>query len=176
MPQHRIHVGALRQRLGQRLEVEVDQRLCSVRVVDTRISDEPVTGSLTLESIERGVSVTGAISVPWQGECRRCLEPVTGVAEAFVDEIFQVHAPPDSDIIDFDGDTVVLDQVIRDNAMASLPLSPLCRPDCQGPDPDRYPPGLEGERPGLRESDRRSSDDVPAALDPRWAALDQLDL
>ena len=65
--------------------------------------------------------------------------------------------------------TVVLDQVIHDTALAALPLSPLCRPDCAGPDPDRYRPGL-GERPVDPD------EPAEAALDPRWAALQDLEL
>ena len=44
--------------------------------------------------------------------------------------------------------------------MGALPLVPLCRPDCAGPSPDRFPTG-----PG--------DEDVQPA-DPRWAALDDL--
>ncbi len=179
MPHHRVHVGALRQRLGQRMDVEIGQRIAPVQVIATRIADQPVTGTLTVESIERGVSVTGTIAVAWEGECRRCLDPVTGVANAVVDEIFQVHAPPDSDIVDFDGDTIVLDEVVRENAMASLPLSPLCRPECEGPDPGRYRTGIAGDRIPVvdpNRTDARSGEGDSAPVDPRWAALDQLDL
>ena len=166
---HRVHVGALRQRLGQRITVEVEQKLPDLKVIATRSTDEPVVGELTIESIERGVSVTGFLTVHWVGDCRRCLEPVPGVETPFVDEVFQFGAEPGGDLIPFDGETVILVQVIRDTALASLPLSPLCRPDCAGPDPDRYRPGV-GER--LRD---------PGALaepegDPRWAALSELDL
>jgi uncharacterized protein len=167
--QHRVHVGALRQRLGQRLTVEVEQRLPQLEVIATRTTSEPVTGTLTIESVERGVSVTGYLKVDWIADCRRCLEPVTGSEQTFVDEIFQVGAEPGGDLIPFDGETVVLDQVIHDTAMASLPLSPLCGDDCQGPDPDRYLPGV-GERP--------IDPDAPnePAGDPRWAALGDLKL
>lgn len=166
-PRHRIHVGALRQRLGQRLDVDVDTVLGGLKVIATETTDEPVTGTLTVESIERGVSVTGSLRVEWTAECRRCLDRVTGVVDALVDEIFQVDAPPDSDIIDFDGDTIVLDDVIRESALAALPLAPLCGSDCDGPAPDRYRPGLHGRRAGDSDTETR---------DPRWAALDQLDL
>ncbi|MGI9610066.1 MAG: YceD family protein, partial [Acidimicrobiia bacterium] len=112
--QHRVHVGALRQRLGQRLSVEVEQKLPELEVIATRTTPDPVTGTLTIESIERGVSVTGYLDVEWIADCRRCLEPVVGVEHTFVDEIFQVGAEAGGDLIPFDGDTVVLDQVIHD--------------------------------------------------------------
>ncbi len=166
---HRVHVGALRQRLGQRLTVEVEQTLPGLEVIATRSTEDPVTGELTIESIERGVSVTGFLTMHWIGDCRRCLEPVSGVELPFVDEIFQYGAELGGDLIPFDGDTVILDQVIRDTALASLPLSPLCGPDCAGPDPDRYRPGV-GERP--------LDPDAPPGPqgDPRWSALSDLEL
>ena len=167
--QHRVHVGALRQRLGQRLDVEIEQDVPGLEVIASRTTEEPVVGTLTIESIERGVSVTGVLDVPWMADCRRCLEPVRGTERAVVDEIFQVGAEPGGDLIPFDGETVVLDQVVHDTALAALPLSPLCEPDCAGPDPDRYRPGL-GERPV--DPDESSE----AAIDPRWAALQDLEL
>ncbi len=171
-----MHVGGLRQRLGQRVEIDVEESFPGLQVIASRTTDAPVTGTLTIESIERGVSVTGNITVEWEAECRRCLEDIRGQSHPFVDEIFQIAAPDHSDVIDFDGETVVLDDVLRENAMAALPLSPLCGPDCEGPDPKRFPPGLGGESP--TDSDEPTaaalSERVPA--DPRWAALDGLDL
>ncbi len=167
--QHRVHVGALRQRLGQRLWVDVEQKPPEVEVIATRTTSEPVIGRLTIESVERGVSVTGYLNVHWIADCRRCLESVTGTERAFVDEIFQVGAEPGGDLIPFDGETVILDQVIHDTAVASLPLSPLCGDICEGPDPDRYKPGL-GQRP---VDPNRAAE---LAGDPRWAALGDLKL
>lgn len=167
--QYRVHVGALRQRLGQRLSIDVEQTLPERQVIATRTTSDPVTGTLTIESIERGVSVTGRLQVKWIAECRRCLESVTGVEDAFVDEIFQVGAEPGGDLIPFDGETVVLDQVIHDTALASLPLSPLCDDDCAGPDPDRYHPGV-----GKRTVDPDAPDEP--GNDPRWAVLSELKL
>lgn len=167
--QHRVHVGALRQRLGQRLSVDVEVLLPERQVIATRTTSKPITGTLTIESIERGVSVSGYLQVHWAADCRRCIEPVTGVEHAFVDEIFQIGADPGGDLIPFDGETVVLDQVIHDTALASLPLLPLCDDSCQGPDPDRYRPGV-GERPVDPDASDRH------AGDPRWAALSELKL
>jgi uncharacterized protein len=155
--------------LGQRLWVDVEQTLPERRVIATRTTSDPVTGTLTIESIERGVSVTGFLQVKWIADCRRCLEPVTGVEQAFVDEIFQVGAESGGDIIPFDGETIVLDQVVHDAALASLPLSPLCEDTCEGPDPDRYRPGI-GERPVDPDAPAQSD------TDPRWGPLSELKL
>ncbi len=165
-PRREVHVGELRRRLGTRRVVDIDLELQPVEVVASRNTADPVTGSLTIESIERGVTVSGTLSFGWEGECRRCLEAVAGTAEVDVMEIFQVDAPPDTDdISELVGDTVDLGPVVRDAVLAALPLAPLCRDDCAGPDPDRYPT--------VNESDLELPAPTP---DPRWAVLDELDL
>ncbi len=167
---HRANVVDLRRRPGQRTDRLINIVLARQVVVGSRTVRRPVTGNLIVESIERGVSAVGTVSFEWEGDCRRCLEVVVGQFEIDVAEIFLVGAPEDADIIDFDGEMIDLLPVVRDAVALSLPLAPLCQDDCAGPDPDRYPALL---------ADAGATDDgegqVPV-LDPRWAALDQLDL
>ncbi len=165
-----VNVTDLRRRLGQRREITVDLVIDEQVVVGSRTLSEPVTGSLTIESIERGVSVLGPVRFAWAGECRRCLEPVSGHLDIVIDEIFQVDAPDDSELIPFDGETVQLAPVITDAVALSLPLAPLCADDCAGPDPDRYPARTADEYEADQAAEREETPD------PRWAALDQLDL
>lgn len=167
-----VNVTDLRKRLGQRREVTIEATLARQQVLDTHTLRTPVRGEITVESIERGVSLHGHVSFDWEGDCRRCLEPVQGTTEIEIDEICQVHAPPNSDIVDFDGEKIDLLPLIRDAVGLSLPLAPLCRDDCPGPDPDRYPALTEDE---LDAAEAADEEDRPPA-DPRWAALDGLDL
>jgi uncharacterized protein len=111
------------------------------------------------------VSVLGRVGFDWEGDCRRCLEPVVGTIEIEIDEICQVDAPDDADIVDFDGESLDLLPLIRDAVGLSLPLAPLCRDDCIGPDPERYPALSVDE-----------VEQVGPGPDRRWAALDDLDL
>lgn len=174
MSQLKVSVVALRRRLGEVMDLPVDFTPPVTQVVASQTTGDPVVGHLTLDSIERGVAVHGSVQVPWAGECRRCLEDVGGVVEVPIQEIFQIGAEPGSDIISFDGEMIDLEPVLHDAALLALPLSPLCRPDCAGPDPDRYLPGLDGKRPlDLTESEVDTGD---PPVDPRWSALDQLDL
>lgn len=162
-----ISVAELRRRLGERMTVAVDMMLPSLAVVASRSAvGQPVTGSVVIESIERGVTVYGSVRFAWTGECRRCLEEVSGQLESEIDEIFQIGAPADSDLIELIEDKIDLLPLVRDAVLAGLPLAPLCRPDCAGPDPERYPTLLEPDEPA-------SSADGPDAVpvDPRWAGL-----
>ncbi len=165
---HRLNVVDLRRRLGQRTDRTIDIVLARQVVVGSRTVCKPVTGNLIVESIERGVSATGTVSFHWEGDCRRCLEVVIGRFEIDVAEIFLIGAPEGADTIDFDGEMIDLLPVVRDAVALSLPLAPLCRDDCAGPDPDRYP--------ALLTETRDDGEDQAPVLDPRWAVLDQLDL
>ncbi len=163
---HPINVADLRRGLGQRRIVEIDYLFDPVEVVSSRTTADPVTGSVVIESIERGVSIVGSVSFSWEGECRRCLDLVNGRSRVDIDEIFQSPAPADSDIIELTDNTLDLVPVVHDAIALALPLVPLCRADCQGPDPDRYPTKSAEQIEAERASER--------GQDPRWASLDEL--
>ncbi len=158
-----VYVGDLRKTLGEKRTEPVDVVLPTTVVIQSRTTSDPVVGQVLIESIERGVSVTGMVKFGWEADCRRCLEMVERTQEVDIDEIFQLEAPEDSGLIDFDGQQIDLLPVVRDAVVLSLPLAPLCGPACEGPDPSRYPAEIEGERALV--------DNGP---DPRWAALDGL--
>ena len=62
-------------------------------------------------------------------------------------------------------DLVDLEPMVRDAVLLALPLAPLCAPECLGPAPEAFPavPLDDVEEP-----------EPEAAVDPRWAALDDL--
>jgi uncharacterized protein len=126
----------------------------------------PLVLDLRLESVTEGVLVTGTVTVPTEGECGRCLEPVT--TELVVD-VCELFAYPDSVTDETAGadevdrivdDLIDVEPVVRDAVVLGLPVTPLCRADCAGLCPDC------GQR----------LDDLPAGhthhkIDPRWAGL-----
>ena len=129
-----------------------------------------VVGEVIVESIVGGVSVMGSVNFSWEGDCRRCLELTGGSMDVDIAEIFQIGAPEDSELIGFDGDQIDLVPLVRDAALLSLPLAPLCGNDCAGPDPDRYPAIT------VEQSEQQKAAEAAEVPDPRWAALDQLKL
>jgi uncharacterized protein len=152
---------------GTRREVHVaapmDDLVLSNAVVP---HDQDVVADVVLESIADGsVTATGSITVPWVGECRRCLQPVSGVAVIDVQEVF-VRGSALDDTYPLDGDLIDLQPMVRDAALLALPLAPLCRDDCPGPDPDAHPVSLEPEE----------APEVISRTDPRWAGLGELRL
>lgn len=126
---------------------------------------------LRLESVMEGVLVTGSADLHIEGECARCLDPVSWDEDIDLSELF-VYPATDSrgavvDESGFDDDPLPvleddcfdLEPTLRDAVVLALPLAPLCRSDC----------------PGLCAScGFRLADDPAHAheqIDPRWEAL-----
>jgi uncharacterized protein len=121
---------------------------------------------LRLESVSEGVYVSGTAAARLEGECSRCLDPLSEDVEVRVEELF---AYPDSiteETTDPDevprlvDDYLNLEQTVRDALVVDLPLAPLCRDDC---------PGLCPECGGRRAD--LGPDHGHETLDARWAAL-----
>lgn len=122
-----------------------------------------------------GVQLVGTVSYDWFAECRRCLDDVTGRNDVAFAEIAQ-REPVDDDVFPIEGDIaggyVDLAPLVRELVMSTLPVAALCRPDCPGPDPERFPTTTEAEVEAEREADLAEN----PRLDPRWAALRDLKL
>ena len=162
----RIGVMELRRRPGTQREVQVAMPLPDLAVSSARVpegADVAVDG--TLEAIEGAMTITGTVTAPWVGDCRRCLDPVEGTLEVPVREVFEAH-PTDGETYLLEEDEVDLEPVVRDAVLLHLPLAPLCRPDCPGPAPEAFPAVVPGDADGDAEVERTP--------DPRWAGLDQL--
>ena len=135
------------------------------------------------EAVSEGVLATGTATVPLAGECARCLAPLTSSVTVGFQELYlyaegRHDSEHDSDKHDkhdeqeeqdaeelyhLDGDLLDLEPAFRDAVVLALPMSPLCREDC---------PGLCAEC-GVPLADAGPGHRHDAAVDPRWAALQQ---
>ena len=166
------HVGDLRRHLGTRKEIRREGVVTGLTVVDARVPQHAeVAIEAVIESIPDGVVVTGEVTAPWEGICRRCLKEVSGELSADVREIFETNPADDGETWPLTGDQVDLQDLVRETVLLSLPLAPLCADDCLGPAPDRFPPVRP---PGETDVDDEVPDEEPR--DPRWAKLDALRL
>jgi uncharacterized protein len=136
------------------------------------------------EAVSEGVLATGTAIAPLAGECARCLTPLTSSVTAGFQELYlyaegrhdkhDKHEKRDKydeqeeqdagELYHLDGDLLNLEPALRDAVVLALPMSPLCREDC---------PGLCAEC-GARLADAGPDHRHDAAVDPRWAALQQL--
>ncbi|MDM4762927.1 DUF177 domain-containing protein [Galbitalea sp. SE-J8] len=113
-----------------------------------------------LESLHEGILASVDAETVAEGECVRCLDPVTLPVEVEIQELFAYTEDEAFDYTVAD-ESVDLEPMVRDAVAMSLPFQPVCRPDCPGLDPET------GER--LADHPDRAPREV---LDPRWAALE----
>ncbi|HET6210400.1 MAG TPA: YceD family protein, partial [Jatrophihabitans sp.] len=118
------------------------------------------------EAVSEGVLTTGSVTGQLAAQCGRCLIEFTEPLDVPFLELFGYPDSTTAQTTESDevprlvGDHLDLEPVVRDAVVLSLPLTPLCRPDCAGLCPDC------GER--LEEL---PADHAHHQQDPRWAAL-----
>lgn len=176
MPRSVLQIGVLelRRRPGTQRQVELSTPLPGLAITSAHVPDHTdVAVDVVLEAIDGAVTVTGSVSARWEGECRRCLEPVSGTLEAEVREVYEVRYT-EGETYPLVGDEIDLEPVVRDAVLLALPLAPLCRETCPGPVPDAFPTGPAGEE-RLAAQAAEEAGEEPAG-DPRWAALRELRL
>nr|WP_239081610.1 DUF177 domain-containing protein [Streptomyces sp. SID9727] len=138
----------------------------------------PVQLDLRLESVMEGVLVTGTARATVEGECVRCLEPLSREVEADFQEMFSYpdaddrnHGKPADPVDDAEDDEdrlfledglFDLEPVLRDAVVLALPMQPVCKESCAGLCSEC---GVRlDENPGHHHD----------AVDARWAALQGL--
>ena len=120
---------------------------------------------LRLEAVMEGVLVTGTALAGLEGECVRCLGPITDELEVDLQELYvyddRDHDPDEDDEVSMlQDDLLDLEPLLRDAVVLALPFQPLCQPDCPGLCPECGARLLDDPDHGHEEP-----------VDPRWAAL-----
>lgn len=122
-----------------------------------------------------GVLVTGTAYADLDGECARCLEPISNTdrstAEVTFQELFVYDdrrggepVSEDDEVSTLEDDLLDLEPLLRDAVVLALPFQPLCQDDC---------PGLCVECGARLADDPDHQHEAP--IDPRWTALTQLE-
>jgi len=125
----------------------------------------PVELDLRTEAVMEGVLVTGTARAALEGECVRCLEPISEEIEVRFQELFvyddrEVDPDEELEVSKLQDDLVDLEPLLRDAVVLALPFQPLCEDDC---------PGLCAECGARLADDPDHTHGEP--VDPRWAAL-----
>ena len=130
---------------------------------------------LLLEWVHDGIVARGTVEARWDAECSTCLRELSAELAVDVGELFE-HSPVDGETYPIDGHEIDLEQLVRDAVLLELPLAPTCEslglPESAAIDlaaPTAAPPTNEPEL-----ADAPLLDDEP--IDPRWAALSELEL
>ena len=154
-----VEVAALLRQPGSRRRIRIEGELFDLAVPTARVPDgATVVFDGVLEAVSEGILVSGKVVTPWEGTCRRCLEPAFGVVEDEFRELYCEDGDPET-TYPMRGDLLDLAPVVRDACILDLPLAPLCRADCAGLCPEC----------GINRNFEQCSCGAP--LDPRWAGL-----
>jgi uncharacterized protein len=126
---------------------------------------EEVNIDFRAESVSDGVLITGQVRTSAEGECGRCLTPITREIEQDFQELFNYESrkaqePDEDELFAMDGDFLDLEVPFRDAVILTMPLNPICRPDCRGLCSECGEP-WESLEPGHTHEQR----------DPRWSGL-----
>jgi uncharacterized protein len=99
------------------------------------------------------VVVHGTLKAKLTIPCARCLEPATiDISDPISVLMVPSHAlklpeggseyefgPEEADVLPYDGDTIVLDGLVRDELLLEIPMIPLCSEACPGISPGAAP-------------------------------------
>jgi uncharacterized protein len=156
---------------GKRFRFVVRAAWIRSALENTGLSPAGTDGDLEVRLSKSGtdVVVRGALTAELHAPCARCLQParvaVTEQIGALVvpagSQTTGQHGPADeedlvadqADVIPYDGETVVLDDLVRDELLLGVPMIPLCSESC----------------PGIRPQPTPESDD--REIDPRLRPL-----
>jgi uncharacterized protein len=126
------------------------------------------------KEIVADIRLRGNFDGKFQVPCARCVEPVEIPLKGDFDLIFRpvgadsdmperAITAPETEIGYYQKDSLLLEDVLREQVLLSLPVRTLCKPDCMGLCP----------RCGQNRNNQPCNcDETPA--DPRWEALAEL--
>ena len=117
------------------------------------------------------VTLTSRVTVPYRGECARCLEPVETVLEFDFDRTIVTEGTVSDEVLEEKADEYLVvkrgilepDEAIIESIYLELPSRLLCSPVCRGLCP---------------KCGKKTTGDVcgcaPREIDPRWSKLKEL--
>ncbi|HTX77595.1 MAG TPA: DUF177 domain-containing protein [Terracidiphilus sp.] len=169
----------------EREPLRFDERLAPGAIdfgdLATQTSDLTVRGQADLLREHRGpreivpdIRIRAGWSGTFEAPCARCLDPVRHTLAADFDLLFRPQGvdagpperalvPPETEIGYYQEGGLVLEDVLREQVLLTLPARSLCRPDCKGLCPHC------GHN---RNSEPCTCEE--ASSDPRWSALSDL--
>lgn len=132
----------------------------------------PVSVELKLTNAETRILVQGKAKGSVLVDCARCDEEFPLALEVEIEEGFVHEKSPEADVEGLDAfevltykeDRIVLDEMLRQNFLAAVPMQPVCREgNCEGMC-DQCGANLNQESCDCEEEE----------IDPRWAALGEI--
>ncbi len=160
----------LKEPVGSTRKVDFDEEI-SVDGAPSRL-----TGHFLLTRLDRSILVSGEVKAKLLQVCSRCLREFVSITPFKIEEEYfptvDVHtglpleAPENEGGFTIDSNHLIdLDEALRQNLLVTLPMAPLCRPDCPGLCP-QCGANLNQTECGCER----------APEDSRWAEVEKLNL
>jgi DUF177 domain-containing protein len=149
----RIDVADLLSHPGARRDAVLTEELADLGGTAARVVG-PVELRVSLERIPEGIVVRGTVAAHWRAECSVCLRELEREIVLHADELFESD-PVEGETYPIVGHEIDLEQLVRDTVLLELPLAPHCEEPCEP---------------------AATVDDGDEPVDPRWAALSELEL
>lgn len=111
---------------SETVEASVDWRIDLVRV----LPDPPLRADLTLHPVSNGVAVTGTVQFTTEDTCMRCLDVTRTDRSVQIGALFD--RSDDDETYPLEGHEIDVEQMLRDEALLSLPIAPSCGSECPG--------------------------------------------
>lgn len=154
--------------------IEYGEDIRQIGVLDTKGRADLLEEHRGPKQVVPDIRVRGEYSGRFETPCARCVEPVEHNQTASFDLLYRPigvdaqgaeHAisTSETEIGYYSGDGLVLEDVLREQVLLSLPEKTLCRADCQG-----LCPGC-GQNLNTEHCSCATE-----SVDPRWSALSDL--
>lgn len=115
--------------VGYRRAIEVD--LPHIRL-DDDLELDSLSGLVRFSRNTRGILATVRLETGIVGECARCLRPTLVPVTLEFEELFVFPPSPESPFSVAESGILDLAPLVREEALLSVPMMVLCRPDCAG--------------------------------------------
>ena len=159
-----VPVTALRKHLGSSRHVVIDAVVADLGALGVAVpGDAPVHLDLVLSSDPGGLAARGTVEATWVGECRRCGGRCRRTGEGGGARAIRARTGTTTRMpIRWPTTRWISSPWLRDTVLLELPLAPLCAETCLGLCPQ------------CGTNWNESPCQCRPAIDPRWAALDEL--
>ncbi len=97
----------------------------------------PVSVSGEFENVGGDIELKAVAHIKLRHTCDRCCEEYESELSFEINEVLKEYAPRDDadknpDVIYFKGNSVELDEIVKENLFLSLPLKNVCSESCKG--------------------------------------------
>ncbi len=153
LPEHEFSIPIQEQDAGGKsLDFAVPAAWMRRALEGTQVAEGGADGKLALRLSKSGTDVVlrGSLKADLVVPCARCLEPAKVAVREDISALAVPRAalrevaghdedddvsPETADMIPYDGETLVLDDLVRDELLLAVPMIPLCSEGCEGISP-----------------------------------------